>query len=276
VLLILFNTSSQPPSLIAGFADFKGADALFAGWGTDATLWTTAQSLELDNDVNEAYRWVLYPQSIPGERIPHTWTFMEQPTTVLTQNGTYNYTLPSDFGSFVGQYMIWPLGDAYDPPHRTSDTDILMLRQHRSTSGRPQCFALRWLPQSPGLNQRQEVIFWPTPDAAYTFTYVYAILPGKLMATNPYPLGGPRISQLMIEACKAIGEVKKNGARGDQWNLFIASLQSAIQLDKGTNTTPTVGMMRGSGGDGRYLQQKRPTTSYYFGPSAAGLYTLEV
>ena len=267
MLIILFNTTSQPPSLIAGYDDFRASTALSCGWGYDSTNWTTAQAAELDRDVQEAYRWVLYPQTIPGERVPHTWSFMQQTTTLVTTASDYDFDLPTDFGSFVGQHMFWPSGSGYDPPYKTNETDILLRRQNRTTTGRPERFAIRWKPQTPGLLQRREVIFEPTPDSAYTLTYPYAVDPGKLSATNPYPLGGSRISQLMIEACKAIGETKKNGARGDQWNLFMAELHSAIQLDKGTNTTDTVGVMRPIGGHGYgVLQDKRPTTSYYYGP----------
>jgi hypothetical protein len=268
--------AAAQPNLAAGYDDFVLADAQYAGLGTDVDLWTTSQVAELDRDVQEAYGWCLYPQTIPGERVPHVWTWTEQTTTLTTVLAQYNYTLPADFGSLCGQYMYWPSGSAYDPPYRTNDGDILFNRQHSTTSGRPQFFAIRWLAQTAGLNQRQEVIFWPTPDAEYVLTYRYAVLTGRLSKTNPYPLGGPRMAVLMREACKAIGETKKNGVRGDQWGMFMAALQSAIQLDKGTNTTPTVGMMRGSGYGDCYPRGVSGTAKYYFGPNAAGAYSLEV
>ena len=275
MLAILFNLSTQPPSLAAGYNEFRLAAGYHSGYGSDESEWTTAQAAELDRDVQEAYGWCLYPQTIPGERVPHSWTWLEQTTTLTTVASQYNYTLPADFGSLCGQYLYWPSGSAYAPPYRTNDSDILFKRQFSSATGRPECFALRWLAQTSGLNQRQELIFWRTPDAAYVFTYRYAILTGKLSKTNPYPLGGPRMAQLMREACKAIGETKRNGARGDQWGVFMASLLSAIQLDKGTNTTPTVGMMRGSDAQ-VYYRGVTGTAKYYFGPNAAGAYTLEV
>lgn len=117
---------------------------------------------------------------------------------------------------------------------------------------------------------------WPTPDGVHTLTYKYAVLTDKLSQTNMYPLGGPRIGQLMIEACKAIGETKKNGARGEQWNLFASRLMSAIALDKGTNTSRTLGVMRGVGGG--YIPDYQRTPSYHFGPNesyGSSLYQLE-
>lgn len=263
------------PNLLAGWRDFRLELAAWLGYGADSTQWTGDEIAELNRSIQEAYRWVLYPQSIPGERIPHTWSWLEQTTTLVTTSGTYRYTLPADYGSFVGQYMLWGDGQSYSPPYRINDTDLLLRRQFCARSGRPEVFALRWLPQTAGANQRQEVLFDPTPDDEYTAIYKYALLTGPLSETNPYPLGGPRSSQLMMEAVKAIGETKKNGARGDQWAVFVTQLMSAIQLDKGTNTSTTLGMMRGAPGFS-YGVRTSGQASYYFGPNAAGLYTLEV
>lgn len=266
-------TAAYQPNLLASFTDFKREIAGFVGYGTDSSLWTGDQSAELARDVQEAYRWILYPQTIPGERIPLTWSFMEKTATVTTTSGTYNYALAADFGSFVGHYMYWPADSGYDPPCRTNESAILNQRQYDSDSNRPRMFAIRWSEQVAGSNQRREVIFWPTPDDEYTLTYKHAVLPGPLSETNPYPLGGPRISQLMMEACRAIGESKKNGARGDRWGIFIEQLMATIQLDKGTNTTPTLGVLSGGYG-GDWLPQTQRTHSYYRGPAADGTYTL--
>lgn len=268
------------PNLLAGWTDYRLELAAWLGYGADSTQWTNDEISELNRHIQEAYRWILYPQTIPGERVPHTWSWLEQTTTLATTASDYDYTLPADFGSFVGQHLMWGSGVTYYHPHRTNDTEILFLRAHSEQSGRPQCFALRWAAQTAGSNQRQEMILYPTPDASYTLYYKYAVLTGPLSETNPYPLGGPRTSQLMMEAIRAIGETKKNGARGDQWTVFMEQMRSAIQLDKGTNTTPTLGVLAGSS-DGYGYRGLRTSgeASYYYGPSAAygaSLYELEV
>lgn len=268
-------TAAYQPNLLASFTDFKREIAGYVGYGMDSSEWTGDQSAELNRDVQEAYRWILYPDPLPDERTPHVWTFLEQTTTVVTTDGTYNYTLPADFGSFIGQHMTWGVGVGYDQPCRTNDGEILRRRQYGSDEGRPLMFALRWSAQVAGSNQRQELLFWPTPDDTYTLTYKYAVLIGPLSETNPYPLGGPRVSQLMMEACRAIGERKKNGIRGDQWSVFQQQLNSAIRMDKATNTSPRLGVLSGGYSDGYYPQTQR-SHSYYFGPDAAGVYTLEV
>jgi hypothetical protein len=265
------------PNLLAGWSDFRSELAAWLGYGFDSSQWTADEILELNRHIQEAYRWILYPQTIPGEKTPHTWSWLEQTTTLTTTADDYDYTMPADYGSFVGHFLIWGSGVSYDPVWRTNDTDILLKRQFSEMDGRPQCFALRWAAQVAGSNQRQEIILYPTPDAEYTLIYKYAVLTGPLSETNPYPLGGPRMSQLMMEAVKAIGETKKNGQRGDQWNVFVMQMQSAIALDKGTNTTRTLGMMAGSPRH-NYGPRTSGAASFYFGPDAsygASLYELE-
>lgn len=184
--------------------------------------------------------------------------------------------MPADFGSLCGNYLRWGSGVTYDFPYFVNNTDFDVLRAFSSRSGRPECFTRRWAAQVAGSNQRQEILLYPTPDDTYTLYYTYAVLTGPLSQTNPYPLGGPRTSQLMMEAVRAIGENKKNGARGDQWATFISQMQSAIQLDKGTNTTRSLGLMSGDSSRMRIGPRTSGEASYYFGPYVdSSTYVLE-
>lgn len=254
-------------NLEIGFLDFRLAIAIHAGFGADSEFWTSEQIAELGRDVNETYRWILNPSVIPGETLSHRWSFLEQWTTLTTEEDTWEYTAPADFGSLVGVHMKWGIDEPYTWPRKVNDETIIGLRSSNNTSGRPECFALRWPAQTRGTRHRQQFILWPTPDGEYTAYYKYAVLTSDLSESNPYPLGGPRIGQLMLEFGKAVGENKKNGFRGDQWGTAMDRLRAEIQTDRQTNTEPTVGMMRGSGG------AKWPiipgASTYYYGPDVA-------
>lgn len=259
--------SRHQPNLLAGWSDFRSELARYLGYGGDSTQWTDDEKEEMNRDIQEAYRWILYPHSVLGDRTSHVWSFLEVNATLSLSSGDYDYTLPADFGSFVGQHMFWSAGESYERPYRTNETTIISRRMFSNLSARPECFAIRWRSQVARHSQRQEVIFYPTPDTSYTLLYKYAVMVGPLSKTNPYPVGGPRVSQLLMEAVKAIGEAKKNGARGDQWGIFETSLQAAIMLDRGTNTETTVGMMRGAAGRGWYGPSRdQDSAAYYFGP----------
>lgn len=242
VLLIL---PTQPPDLIAGYSTFQLELAAYLGYGTDSSQWSEAETAELDRAIDEAYRYVLYPSKIPGGGMAHVWSWLRRVTTLTTVNGTATYTLPSDFGSMHSKYLTYAPTTGAAPVQRTSAHQIREWNQWQSYSGYPCYFAIEWLTPTGGDVQRQQIELYPTPNSAWVLYYEYAVLTNKLSRTRPYPLGGPRISQLMIEACKAVGEAKKNGVRGESWAIFRESLADAIAMDAATLTERTVGRMRG-------------------------------
>ena len=329
------------PTTLLGYDDFVQEMSYHLGGGADVSLLDSEETDRIDRDVQTAYRWILYPSSLPGEGIPHTWSWLTQTktlnafgdasataaagltttltattatfspemvgqtivftasgneytitaytsSTIVTVNSTAaadsstaftittdgNCLLPDDFGSFIGQFMAWPAGSPYSPPYKVDPMTILQLRAQSNMSNRPQMFALRWRSQSSGANQKQELVFYPLPDADYVFTYQYAILVNKLSTTNPYPLGGARISQLMMEACKALAAKTVDGYRSDQWESFRSSLKDAIEKDKADATPPTVGFMRGTDYRSFVSSRNSSTIAYYAGPDSGGNYTL--
>lgn len=185
-----------------------------------------------------------------------------------TTAATASYELPADFGSMHSREMTYAEETGWIPVKRTSLVQIRKRNQWSSYTEHPWLFALDWKPQVSGMNQRQRITFYPTPDKAYVLSYEYAVLVPRLSQANPYPLGGPRITQLMIEACKAIGEAKKNGQRGDQWNIFREQLADAIDMDAATLTERTVGRMESQydiypfGPDNQYGERSLEGSTY--------------
>jgi len=244
MLTILFNLPSQPPASLVGYPDFRLELAFAMGWGVDTSQWATAEFAELYRRINEANRWVQLPGLIPGEVVSHVWSHMRVLTTLATVAAQQAYDLPSDFGSMHGR-LTFSAATSYPPILFTGAAQIEEWNAYGSTlKGRPTHYATRWQRQTAGLNQRQQLIFWPTPDAAYTIQYRYDINPPAVSESNPYVLGGVRMAQLMLDACRAIGESVRHKARGAAWAAFMERLQAAIQLDKRTLTPPTVGVVR--------------------------------
>jgi len=256
MLTILFNLPSQPPDSLLGFLDFRLAIAEYIGYTADIDLWTTQQQDELGRIVHETYLTILHPTRPSGLGPPHTWSFLLNLATLTTVSGTSTYTMPADFGALHGSSLTYPANGGFVPVKVTSALDIRERLQYSSRSGQPYLYATQWASQVSGLNQRQQIVLYPTPDAAYVLTYQYAKLVNRLSLSNPYPLGGMRMSQLMVEACKAVGEAKKNGKRGDQWSIFEKMLMEAIATDAATNTERTVGSMRDPDG-GRFSMSIR-------------------
>lgn len=74
-------------------------------------------------------------------------------------------------------------------------------------------------------------MFWPIPDAAYTLSYRYTAIPGKLTAVLPYPLGGALHSETILASCMAAAELKVMNEKGKLWATFIERLAASISLD---------------------------------------------
>lgn len=249
MIAILFNLAEQPPSLIAGYEDFVRECAIAANYGSDESQYTTEEIRWLDESVQEAYRYI---------QRASLWSWKRSTTTLTTVASDNDYTLPADVGSVQGD-ITYAANEGFTHIKRTSPLDIRKRLQQSSQTAQPWLYTVRWRAQTSGSNQRQEMLLYPTPDDAYVLTYEYAVIIGKLSATNPYPLGGPAISQLMIEMCRAVGEAKKNGGRGPQWDLADMAMAVAIGEDNSTLTERTVGMMGDP--DGRYMDYSIRSTS---------------
>jgi len=90
------------PNLALQYADLRMDVALELGYGVTAENWTAGQIAQIDRVMRNGYRRFLWPDILPGERIPHQWTFLHPtaeiilwPTTTGEVDGTPVYTAPS-------------------------------------------------------------------------------------------------------------------------------------------------------------------------------------
>jgi hypothetical protein len=257
--LPLYLAQAQP-NLHAGYDDFTLAMSEYVGYGPDPAEWTNQNIAELDRRVQESYRYLLYPSRIPGGGLAHVWSFLHKHAALsLAASGAISpigtvaaivvdpahaYTLPTDFGSLQGEHLFYEKESGYAKVRRTNPQQIRELLQFSATTGQPYYFAVEWAPQVAGNVQRQRLLVYPPVDKTYVVHFDYAVLTGPLSKTNPFPLGGPRMSQVMMDLCRAVGESVKNGARGDKWAEAVGALSDAIAMDAATLTEGTVGPMR--------------------------------
>lgn len=142
-----------------------------------------------------------------------------------------NYDLPDDFSRLIGNLhfaaaeyrsgvIIIGLGALED------------LRSSNDSGGAPAFAAIRYKTSTGTTGQRQEILFWPEPDAYYPLTYSYEIYSGALTDTYPYQLGGMHLSELFVESCLAVAEQRVNNEAGLHTQLYGALLADAITRDK--------------------------------------------
>ena len=138
--------------------------------------------------------------------------------------------LPDDFGRIVGD-IHYESGIYSYPIVVVSEHRIAVLHQHDDSKAKPQFATTRFKESDGSDGQRQEIVWWPTPDSAYTLTYRYEVFVDELEAGD-YPLGGMKHSELITESCLAIAEQRENDEIGLHTQNFMRLLVTSIAQDR--------------------------------------------
>ena len=212
-------------TLTLGWADLKKAVGEFLGMGLSG--WSAGQTTTIEAIVQERYRRVLYPPAIPGISPKFQWSFLRPCTTIDISADDSDYDLPDNFGTLIGSFHY--AADLHKVAIKVvSVEEILELRSASDYNSAPALAAIRWKSSDGSTGQRQEVLFYPEPDADYTLTYRYNAYSGRLSDSAPYPLGGMEMSELYRSSCLAAAERYQDqvGLHSEQYQqLLIAQVQ---------------------------------------------------
>ncbi|WP_309381987.1 hypothetical protein [Cerasicoccus frondis] len=209
------------------FVDLQKEVGAFLGYGVDDGDWTSAQVAELDRYIQSGIRQFYYPPEVN-----HEWSFLKPTTTLDTTAEQAIDDLPDNFGFIAGNFYFEP-NVTRRPVVIVSEARIYALGQLNTDSGPPQYACIRRKAEADGSDgQRFEVVWYPTPDKAYTLTYTYEAYNGKLTTDKPYPLGGMKFSELIVESCLSVAEQRANDEVGIHTTAFKRLLASAISQDQ--------------------------------------------
>lgn len=217
-------------TLSVTYEDLQSQIGRFLGYPDDAGTWSAGQIAHVDRHIQSGYKQFLYPPAVEGIESGYEWSFIRPVATIDTVSGDKDQDLPEDFGRVAGDFHyesgIHSLSVVLVSEHR-----IEMLHQHDDDEGKPQFAATRFKSSDGSDGQRQEIVWWPTPDAVYTLTYRYEVFVDKL-ETGDYPLGGMKHSELITESCLAIAEQRENDEAGIHTQNFMRLLASSIAQDR--------------------------------------------
>lgn len=302
------------PNLILQYDALRTEIALELGYGTTSANWSAAQIAQISRMLNNGYRRFLWPDILPGERVPHQWTFLHPVTTIqlwptttgaitgvpsysdpastitlatgtayplmvgksfvfgtsgnsytiasyvsasqITVTGdasaeasgdTYtitadgDYTLPDDFGNIVGNmYMMESDTINYQISQRNV-ADILARRAADAQEDSPLLVAIA--PKSmtgATTGQRQQAMFFPTPDAAYEVTYRYSILPSAITETYTFPRGIEAHTETLRFAVLAACDRFRRTDSGYEMD-FMRALRTSVMLDRMADSPDNMG-----------------------------------
>ncbi len=211
-------------TLSLGYPELRSEVGYYLGYGTDSTLWDSGQAAEILRCVKEGLSRFYMANPF--------WSFLHPNTTLTFVAGTYNYTLPDDFGGLEGD-LTYAASTGYASITEVGEGVIREKRAGNVGSGYPYLCAVRPLASTGSDGQRSEIIFWPVPSAVLVVTYRYTALPGVISATYPYPLGGMMHARTIRQSCIAAAEELINDMPNGPMNVaLIPLMEKSLALDK--------------------------------------------
>ena len=199
------------------FATLAKSVGRFLGYQTNFANWTTAQADEIDECVQRGIRRFYRA---------HNWRFLRPSTTLTTTASDSDQDLPDNFGHIIGDLTYAASVSWHKTIKVVPEESLRALQQgHSSLTGKPLYAAVRPKTTTGATGQRWEILFYPTPDAAYVLGYQYQIMPDEIdRTTYTYPYGGMMHAEAILESCLAVAEEMLD----DEIGLHNAKYQEAL------------------------------------------------
>ncbi len=219
-------------TLSIGFPELQVEVGRFLGYGSTLANWTASQLAEINSLVQSGVRRVYYPPAVSADTLGYEWSWLRPTKTLFIVAADADYDLPDDFGR-PNDAIYFPADQHRSSISIISVGKLLSMRAYASVSGTPKYAAIRYKASDGSVGQRQEILFYPTPDAALTLSYEYEAYSGALTTAYPYPLGGMQLAELYIESCLAVAESRfDDETQGLHSRDYGALLQDAIARDR--------------------------------------------
>ena len=215
--------------LVAAVADFLGYDP--------ANL-TEDQTAKVNGYIRSGLRQFYYPPKMEGIDENFEWSFLRMDGSVQTAANVGSYLMADGFGRVAGT-LYFGGDDIQKRPIPIASVADVLNAQRRGERGIPRLAAVRFADSTYGEHgQRMELLLAPVPDREYVLTFDCEADTGMLDATSrPYPLGGARFSELVVESCLAIAEQRANDETGQHTEKFKELLISNIARDRKSSAT---------------------------------------
>ena len=220
-------------SLSLGFVELMNAVCRYLGYGPDYTdtALDDGRELTVNGIMQTGLRQFYFPPADVRSGKVHEWSFLETSATLDTTANDEDQDLGEDFGSLVGPFIYDDTSEGCRRIYTYPDSTIRHKRMYETSTGYPTMCAIRPLAATGAAGQRYEVLWYPTPDAAYTLNYKYVVLKNILSTTYPYPLGGMEHAETVKASCLAAAEIERNDEKGIYWDRYMERLQSSIAFD---------------------------------------------
>ena len=182
-------------------------------------------------------------------------------TTLAASAGTkysmsrYKYTLPANFGGFVGPLTYAPnQSDYYRPVELVSDHTIRRLYMTNVLDNATEIVKAAVTPQAfaPAVGQRWELHTWPSSTSTMHLTGTYRVVPDDLdSTTNIYPLGGAQHANTILYAVLSEAETRLwDNTTSAYVSRYHECLAASIEFDRRQGAPETLGVVQFPGSSG--------------------------
>ena len=159
----------------------------------------------------------------------------------------YKYTLPVNFGGFIGPLTYAPSQSTYyRPVELISDDMMRMLYMSDVLDNATEIVKAAVVPKSftATLGQQWELHHWPASTKTVHLTGRYRVVADDLDAANKYPMGGPQHANTVLYAVLSEAETRLwDNTSSAYQQRYQECLQASIGYDRTQGAPETLGAL---------------------------------
>lgn len=215
------------------------------GYNRTPSSFTSTQTTDATDVLNNALRRFYEPDILPGERDKWQWSFLFPTKRFQFTANEWRFDLPADFAMLNGpityargEDTVYPSIEIVGPQH------IYTRQQQDDSAGRPRIAAVQVKTVDQVATTRHELIVYPTSDDDYEVSLSYKVNPFSLDYDTALPLGGQAHVQTIIAACMAECAAFDELTDGQDEARFIERLRASISHDRQVFAPETLGVNR--------------------------------
>lgn len=174
----------------------------------------------------------------------YRWSFLKKSAVLNTVEDQHQYALPID-AWHVEDELNFDAESGYPTIKKRSLEYINSQRAQTVFTSYPNYFAVVYGDYDKTHIQRKQLVFYPTPDQAYSIVYEYYFIPPKPENDDDYFVGGPEISEAIRLCALSVAEMEEDEAVGTMSASAIQMLNQLIRADEVINVADTVGPVVG-------------------------------
>lgn len=220
------------------------------GYGPNPKAYSHQQTQLVAEVLRRTLRRVYNPPLLPGEAIPHDWSFLRPLAMFSTLPGEHIYQLPTDFASLDGNLAHATEGAVlYNDIQVVGENMLRSLLQKQQSSARPERAAIRIVQHDNATGPRYELLLWPVPDEVYQINYRYRVNPNSVemlpvSSTDLDIHGSDRYSEMFLEAAMLSADEIMGVKRSEHLERFMRAVQAAVGLDRNMHSPTSRGYNR--------------------------------